>query len=107
MIHAIRNQERISCEKHFKSEVLFYCKTCEEPLCTDAIVEDPKHRQHEYIQLSKVFNEAKNHIDGLVEKYTEMKYKCESVIETYEKMLIEERYKNEIKLADFMKKVDE
>ena len=36
-----------------------------------------------------------------------MQYKCGSVIETYEKMLIEERYKNEIKLADFMKKVDE
>lgn len=29
------------------------------------------------------------------------------VIEQYEKMLIEERYKNEIKLSDFMKKVDE
>ena len=36
-----------------------------------------------------------------------MKYKCETVIENHAKMLIEERYKNEIKLADFMKKVDE
>lgn len=36
-----------------------------------------------------------------------MRHECESIIETFEKKLIAERYKNEMKLADFMKKVDE
>ena len=87
--------------------MLFYCGTCKEPLCADALVEDPTHRQHEFKRLNKVYKEAKHQIDCLLEKFADLCYECTSEIAKCEQLLIDERYKNEIKLAEFMKTVDE
>ena len=51
--------------------------------------------------------EAKGKIDGLLEKFNDLSYECHQEIASFEKMLIDERYKNEVKLAEFMKTVDE
>lgn len=95
------------CEKHNSSEVLFYCKTCEEPLCADAIVDDTAHRQHEYFKLSKVYGEAKERVRLLMERYSDLKSDCQQEIAKYQKQMLDERRKNEIKLSEFMKEVDE
>ena len=72
----MQREDRMVCEKHNNSEVLFYCKTCEEPLCTDAIVEDTTHRQHEYFKLSKVHGEANKRIRLLMDRYSDLKSDC-------------------------------
>lgn len=87
--------------------MIFYCESCDEPLCSDAIVEDQVHRQHDYVKLQKVYSEAKSKIDSLLEKFTDLSYECHNEIASFEKLLIDERYKNELKLSEFMKTVDE
>ena len=76
-------------------------------MCTDAIVEETFHRQHDYIQLNKVYSQAKSKIDSLIGKYADLRDECHNEIARYEKVLQEERFKNETKLGEFMRQVDE
>ena len=87
LIKAMNSQDRMICEKHVDSEVIFYCKTCEEPLCTDAIVEDSQHRLHESFKLGKVYEEANQRIGILMEHYSDLKSDCQQEIAKYQKIL--------------------
>ena len=70
-------------------------------------MEKLEHRTHEYVKLEKVYNEAKSQIDELLDKFADLRFESQSEIARYEQQLVDERYKNEVKLAEFMKKVDE
>jgi len=57
--------------------------------------------------LNKIYADAKSKIDSLVDQFSDLSYECKTEIALCETLLTEERYKNEVKLAEFMKTVDE
>lgn len=65
----ISTDERLSCAKHDMAEVIYFCQTCESPLCTDGIIEETEHRQHDLAKLDRLYQDAKQKIEQILTRF--------------------------------------
>jgi tripartite motif-containing protein 37 len=68
-LHRIEKERRIEdktevCKLH-SSPLHYYCKTCEDSICSDCAMFGDTHKQHEFEKLQNVYDK---HVNGLKEE---------------------------------------
>lgn len=54
--------KEVTCYVHTDRELEFYCKTCDELICSRCALKSGKHQSHDYEELSKVYGKFKAEI---------------------------------------------
>lgn len=68
-----KNVKLETCEDH-KIDLLYYCKICKEPLCSDCFMFGQKHKEHQN-EISHLETIYKNHVDVIKSEAKELQLK--------------------------------